>query len=112
MEVKQMKHGYALIFKCMGKWDAVSTSQFWDEVEHRLMDGEEIMIFDLSQLSYLNARGVISLVKAVQRLESIGGESAIVKGPGLMSDILDAVQLDQFTELYDSLDEALESFDE
>ncbi|PID29675.1 MAG: hypothetical protein CSB55_01555 [Candidatus Cloacimonadota bacterium] len=112
MEIKQMKHGYALVFKCSGKWDAVSSNQFWDEFEHRLMDGEEIFIFDLTELDYLNARGTVSLLKAVKRLKSVSGSSAIVKGSGMLSEILEKTGVAQYTTVFDDLDAALDSFDD
>lgn len=76
-----------------------------DKVEHELrrveQDAPELVVLDLTALSFLDSTGLRTIVTADQRARKAARRLAIVKGPETVHRVFSITKLDQRLEMVD-----------
>jgi anti-sigma B factor antagonist len=74
MQLQEIDHPTATVFRIKGRLDATSTTELEQKVLLRLDRGVTHLIMDFSELEYINSAGLRILVMSYQRLHSRGGQ--------------------------------------
>ncbi|MBU4525037.1 MAG: STAS domain-containing protein [Desulfomicrobium sp.] len=74
MQLQEIDHPTATVFRIKGRLDASSTTELEQKVLLSLDRGITHLIMDFSELEYINSAGLRILVMSYQRLSSRGGQ--------------------------------------
>jgi anti-sigma B factor antagonist len=90
-----------------GELDVASSPEL--ERELALLDGEEIVVIELGQITFIDSTGLGVLVRAHQRALERGHRLALVRGSGQVKRLLSMTGLDDQLLVGDSAEELLAS---
>ena len=111
MKITQREQDGVTILELSGKITiGVGDVAVRDAVQTALSSGDQKIILDMSSVSTIDSAGVGELVSSYTTVTNRGGALKLVNLPSKVSDILQITQLITVFEVYDSVDEALESF--
>jgi len=79
------------------------------QVEDLLKEHEKKIIFDFSELKYLDSTGVGILVMCSGKVKQAGGELSVVGAQGIVEQTLKMTRVDQIVTLYATVEEAAEN---
>jgi anti-sigma B factor antagonist len=81
------------------------------ETLHQLVDeGKKQIIVDLGKVKFMNSSGIGILISGYTTLKNAGGELAICRADKKIKDLLVVTQLITVFDHYQTLDEAVDSF--
>lgn len=107
MSVTTREHGNFAIVVVTGRLDTEDTQGLEQTVIDALEAGKKGMVFDFSELDYINSSGLRVLVMAYQRLKKADGVVAVC---GLKDYILEVFEISGYDKLFTlcaQVDEAL-----
>jgi anti-sigma B factor antagonist len=70
----------------------------------------EALVFDLSNIEYVDSSGLGSLLLAYRQMKEYGSPIALVGVKDMVRKMLNISQIEDLYEYYDSIDEAVQSF--
>ena len=80
------------------------------EVDQLISQKETRVIFDLSDVSYLDSSGIGSIVKCLSRLKKSGGELRLAGVKGMVEGVLKLTRVNTVVEIFSTATEASEGF--
>ena len=98
----------AISGKIIGAPDVASINNIFSET---VQDDRIKVIIDLNELEMINSSGLGSLIANMTSLKKKGGRLKFANISDNVLHVLKITRLDQVFEIYDSLDEALNSFE-
>jgi anti-anti-sigma factor len=111
MNISQRQVGDVTILDVSGKITiGVGDVQVRDAVHMALGSGARNLVLNLKNVTTIDSAGVGELVSAYTTVTNRGGKLKLVNLPSKVNDILQITQLITVFEVYDSEQEALESF--
>jgi anti-anti-sigma factor len=111
MNITQRQVGDVTILDVSGKITiGVGDVQVRDAVHMALGSGARSLVLNLKNVTTIDSAGVGELVSAYTTVTNRGGKLKLVNLPSKVNDILQITQLITVFEVYDSEQEALESF--
>jgi anti-anti-sigma factor len=111
MNISQRQVGDVTILDVSGKITiGVGDVQVRDAVHMALGSGARNLVLNLKSVTTIDSAGVGELVSAYTTVTNRGGKLKLVNLPSKVNDILQITQLITVFEVYDSEQEALESF--
>ena len=111
MNITQRQVGDVTILDVSGKITiGVGDVQVRDAVHMALGSGARNLVLNLKNVTTIDSAGVGELVSAYTPVTNRGGKLKLVNLPSKVNDILQITQLITVFEVYDSEQEALESF--
>jgi anti-sigma B factor antagonist len=111
MNITQRQVGDVTILDVSGKITiGVGDVQVRDAVHMALGSGARNLVLNLKNVTTIDSAGVGELVSAYTTVTNRGGKLKLVNLPSKVNDILQITQLITVFEVYDSEQEALESF--
>jgi anti-sigma B factor antagonist len=111
MNISQRQVGDVTILDVSGKITiGVGDVQVRDAVHMALGQGARNLVLNLKNVTTIDSAGVGELVSAYTTVTNRGGKLKLVNLPSKVNDILQITQLITVFEVYDTEQEALESF--
>lgn len=111
MNISQRQVGDVTILDVSGKITiGVGDVQVRDAVHMALGSGARNLVLNLKNVTTIDSAGVGELVSAYTTVTNRGGKLKLVNLPSKVNDILQITQLITVFEVYDTEQEALESF--
>ena len=111
MNISQRQVGDVTILDVSGKITiGVGDVQVRDAVHMALGSGARNLVLNLKNVTTIDSAGVGELVSAYTTVTNRGGKLKLINLPSKVNDILQITQLITVFEVYDSEQEALESF--
>lgn len=107
MDLVERKDNEVLILTLKGRLDAATVKAFLPLVVQRLDQGERRLLFDFSELEYINSSGLGILIMAYQKLEASGGKMAISGIKEYIQEVFDATGYSRLLSLHADLGEAM-----
>lgn len=111
MEISQQDVGgikvIGLSGKMMGSPDESTFSRLLDELAEK---GESKVVLDLSQLVWMNSRGLGDCIGGLTRLRNRGGDLRLAAVPKTVGSILEKCKVLNLFQIFTSVDEAVKSF--
>ena len=107
--VKSDRHRNTAVITVSGRVDSV-TAEWLDEELGKIAHGDNRIVLDMEDVSYLSSAGVRAIVKAAQSAEKSGGSLKMARIPNQVMQVLENVGLTQIIRSFPSVDEAIASF--
>jgi len=92
-----------------GEIDVYTAPKFKEAINSVLSMGQNHLIINLAEVTYMDSSGFGALLSATKRLRPIGGTVNLVKCSGSINRILQITRLNTVFNTYDSIDEAVEA---
>jgi anti-sigma B factor antagonist len=86
------------------------TEALRERVKRLIAAGHKRIIFDLKELSYLDSSGLSTLISSFVSVRNQGGHLKLVKLTQRVNDLMQITKLSTVFEIYDSMEEAQNSF--
>ena len=101
-------HKYQII-EFIGEFDKTGLSSIKEEIDNLVQNfSEELLIFDLSKLNYINSESIGFLMSIHTHLTKTGKNFALINATANVKDIFDVIGLLQVINHYDSLQSLLD----
>ncbi len=95
MEIKkEVKNGIAVIYLSGNLLGENANGPVLDYLKQQLEEGNKKVLFNLSDLKFINSTGLGMLMTAIARTRNAGGEMYLCNVPEIMTKILKMMKLD------------------
>ena len=101
----EVGNGGVAIFRPHGTMEAQTASRFREEASNFLGAGS--LVFDLSDVPFIDSSGLGALIGAIRRTRERGGRAVVCVPRQPVARLLEVVGLDRLVTVCDSLDDAL-----
>ena len=108
MPISQSKEGDLAVLAVEGRLDQNETGNLEKAVMTLLDAGEKKLLFDFSELNYINSSGLRILVMAFQRLKPAGGALGVCNLKDYILEVFEISGYDKLFSLYPSREKAVE----
>ncbi len=113
MKINKTEKYNAVVFELKGKLlGGPEAAEFNDTIRKYLDEGKKNIIIDLSGVSYVNSTGVGMLIRNYTTVVNAGGKMKLAAINERMRGLLSITKLNQIFEIYNSVDEAVQSLRE
>ena len=110
MEVTSEHRGSVTIITISGKFDATTVKDV-EAYINGVVDAEHSqVVLDLGDVSYLSSAGIRAMLATMQNARRDGGDLRLAKTTGNILRVITTAGFPKIMKLYDTLDEAVESF--
>lgn len=110
MEIKkEVKDGVAVIYLSGNLLGENANGPVLDYVKEQLDGGVKKVLFNLSDLKYINSTGLGMLMTALAKVKNAGGDMYLCNVPDLMTKILKMMKLDSAFSISASEEEAVKN---
>jgi len=99
------ENGWAVL-EVQGEVDLYTSPQLRDAILRSIEEGENQIVIDLSNVSFMDSSGLGVLVAGLKRARERGGELALVFGEGSVQKVLGITGLDRVFPTHGSVGEA------
>lgn len=106
IEISKLDKPNTLLCVLTGALELKSTMELETVLEQVLEKGEQKVIIDLKQVSYINSQGLNAILKLQRQLSQHGGGVIIVGPPKRLLNVIDLTGFDQAVHVYDNLAQA------
>ncbi len=110
MSLKTEKKGAVLVIYLEGRLDVHKSLEVEQEINDMIEKGEYKLLFNLKDLSYLSSSGLRVFIATLRKLKENNGMLKISEIQANVAKIFKIVEFDDIFEMYNSMDEALQSF--
>jgi anti-sigma B factor antagonist len=112
LEIRIIEHDHVALLEVAGRIDSVSADEFGAALMGTLDSGQDCIVIDCSQLSYLSSAGLRELVSARKRAveDSVNGDVRIAAPSEKVAHVLQMSGLDKVFEVFETQEEAVNSF--
>ena len=107
--VKSDRTRNTAVITVSGRVDSV-TAAWLDEELGKIVHGDNRIVLDMKDVSYLSSAGVRAIVRTAQAAEKSGGSLKMARIPNQVMQVLENVGLTQVIRSFPSVDEAIASF--
>ena len=107
--VKSDRHRNTAVITVSGRVDSV-TAGWLDEELGKILHGDNRIVLDMQDVTYLSSAGVRAIVRTAQAAEKSGGSLKMARIPNQVMQVLENVGLTQIIRSFPSVDEAIASF--
>lgn len=107
MAVSEFKENGVTILEVEGSLGADETQSLEEKVVSLLESGETCLLFDFSELDYINSSGLRVLVLAYQRLKKASGKVAICGVRDYIQEVFEVSGYDKIFSIYGNRSDAL-----
>lgn len=109
MKVKYEEHDRALVVKFKGKLTiGEGDVRIREEFAKAVADGNQVLIFDMQGVSYLDSAAIGELVAIAGRMEEQGGAFGLTNLRAKVVHLLELITLSSVFRIFDSTEDALQ----
>jgi len=106
MDVTIRELGGCTVARVAGRLDAASAADFDRDVDGCLSRGTRKLVLDFSALDYISSAGLRSVLGAMKRLRSAGGEVVVAGIAGMVKEVFAVSGVDTLLSVKATADEA------
>ena len=107
--IKSERNGNTTVITVSGRVDSVTAATLNEELG-KLVHGDNKIVVDMQDVSYLSSAGVRAIVRTAQAAEKSGGSLKLARIPNQVMQVLENVGMMQMFQSYPTVDEAIASF--
>lgn len=111
-ELKSRKEGDIRVIELEGRLDVHLSMEVESAVNELIDAGDINIIFDLKEVKYLSSSGLRIFIAALRKLNKLNGKLKLANMNESVKRIFKVVELIDLFDIYPTVEEALESFDE
>jgi anti-anti-sigma factor len=102
-------HGKTAVIALDGRMDADQAGLFEAEYDRVVERGSTHIVVDLAKLQYVSSMGLRSFLHVAKTRQAANGGLALVHFSGFVKQVFDVTRLTPLFQIYDTVDQALES---
>ena len=103
------KNGVTIV-KMAGKINVPEAQELMTFIEKLIDEGKHRLVIDFSEIKYIGSLGVGVLATLLRKVIQVGGSMKLVALNLFVQKIFTVTKLDKIFEIYETLDECLDSF--
>jgi anti-sigma B factor antagonist len=101
LEIEISRADGACVVRLAGEFDLAGVEAFEEELGRRSVPGEETLVLDLRELTFIDSSGLRAVVMADRRIRDEGRRFVVVRGPKKIIRVLDLTGVSERLELVD-----------
>jgi anti-sigma B factor antagonist len=106
---KQDQAGQKIVIELDGIVDSTNVEEFFKFVNSLFKEGNNRIVLDLENTSYLSSGGLSVIIDAYKRAQKEGGKLVIARASEALNDLFMVVQFEKIIEFYDNLEAAVDA---
>ncbi|MDP7422036.1 MAG: STAS domain-containing protein [bacterium] len=110
MDITTEEKNGVTIVRMSGKINVPEAQELMTVIEKLIDDGKHKLVIDFCEIKYIGSLGVGVLATLLRKVIQVGGSMKLVSLNLFVKKIFTVTKLDKIFEIYDSLDECLNSF--
>lgn len=110
MEIKQRSNNDVIILDIEGEIDLYNAPEIKDIINQLIEDQKYNVIINLEKVTYIDSSGIGALISSLSNLKKYQGGLKIINVYASVRKVFELTKLTSFFEIFDSENEALESF--
>ena len=110
MDVEEKRRGPVLVLYLSGRFDNAAAHEFVRFITSCIELGEQQILINFKQLSYLSSSGLRVLLGAAKRMQKKQGNLVLCSLTGIVWRVVEITKFDQILTIYNSEEEALRHF--
>jgi len=110
MEIKIREANGVTIFDVEGEIDLYNAPALKDEIKKKIEEQKYNIIINLAKVSYIDSSGIGALISSLSNLKKYQGGLKIINVTGSVKKVFELTKLTSFFEIFDSEEEAVNSF--
>ena len=99
--------GNTLIVGLKGELDQHSAVKLRVNLDKKIMDGASNLIFDLSELEFMDSSGIVIIIGRYKNITALGGRASVVGAKPHVEKILRMAAIDRIIPIYSDISGAL-----
>ncbi len=107
MKITTRKKENALVISVKGRLDAVSCSEFEEEMGNLIVGGDKNFIIDFTELDYISSAGLRSLLTISKKLKEMEGHIFLSSLKDTVREVFDISGFSLIIPIYDTVGSAL-----
>ena len=110
VEIRSSKRGRVVVVEVFGDaLDASNVQQFRTDVS-RSVDGQKEIVLDLAGVKFVDSSGIGALLSVLRKTNALSGDVKLCNLQPNVKSLFDLVRMTRLFETFESVDEAVESF--
>ncbi len=110
MDITKKAKGDITILEIVGEIDLYNAPEIKDIITKLIEDRNYNVIIDLEKVSYIDSSGIGALISSLSNLKKYHGGLKIINVYASVRKVFELTKLTSFFEIFDSEEEAVESF--
>ncbi|MCP4400931.1 MAG: STAS domain-containing protein [bacterium] len=111
MNVEESRNDSVLILSLSGRLDNLAAQEFVRTITQQIESGEQKILIDFSELSYLSSSGLRVLLGVAKRMKKKAGKLSLCSLSGIVRRVVEIAGFDKILTIYADREEALQHFD-
>ena len=110
MEMTKSDINGVVVLDIDGEIDLYEAPGLKETIEEYIDTGQSQFLIDMDKVGYIDSSGIGALISILSKLKNMGGSLKLCNVAGSVIKVFKLTRLDAFFTIFDSRDEALESF--
>ncbi|MDY6934054.1 MAG: STAS domain-containing protein [Spirochaetota bacterium] len=110
MDITKTTKGDIVILNIFGEIDLYNAPEIKDIINKLIQEQKYNVIIDLAKVSYIDSSGIGALISSLSNLKKYQGGLKIINVYASVRKVFELTKLTSFFEIYDSEEEAINSF--
>lgn len=102
MEITPERDGSTLILKADGRIDGTNATQFQDDLKQHIESGDQAVILDFEELSYISSAGLRVILLTAKDMQSAKVKFAVCSLSKPVKDVFTISGFDQIIDIHDT----------
>ena len=112
MEIEVEKKHVGAVIKLKGNITGIpDDSKFNNAIQNLIAEKNKHIVVDFGEISYVNSTGLGIIVRGYHAVKAVGGNIKLASPNKKMQNLIELTKLDTIFDVYESVDEALRSFE-
>jgi len=112
MEVSRRESGDIVIFDVTGEIDLYNAPTIKEMVRQEIEKGKVNLVVNLDKVSYIDSSGIGVLISSLSNLKKVGGGLKLANVYASVRKVFELTKLTGFFDIYDSVENAISSFNQ
>jgi anti-anti-sigma factor len=112
MEITANQHSDVYVVAIEGRIDTQGAFEMDATLQRATKSGQHKMVLDMAKVRYISSNGLRTMADVLTQNKDAGGDLKLVSVNSKVMRVLQIVGFDKFFSIYDTLDEAVQAFDE
>ncbi len=110
MEISNRKEKDVAVVTVSGRIDAITAPDFESHLDQLIVQGNKLILINLSGLGYISSAGLRSILSSAKKLKSLSGEVFFTGLQGPVEEVFQISGFQSIFKIFPSEGEALNSF--
>ena len=110
ISIRETDNGNFVIFDINGEIDLYNAPEIKDQIKAMMDKGKVNIIINLDKVSYIDSSGIGVLISSLSNLKKAGGCLKIINVYASVRKVFELTKLTSFFDIYDSEQEAIDSY--